>query len=169
MNFTDQKTLYLVLGTAVISIAATYLFLYPRMSDVPRPETLTTTNQNAEEKEKVTAVTTVSPSAKNNPSGIPKGLDYSELLAQYGGHRIQFDNCVAIPSSLVIKNGSILMIDGLAPDPQIVTIGTKTVTLEGYEVAFVKVDQKDVPVTLDVDCNYLDSAQYNVLTLTVEP
>lgn len=97
-----------------------------------------------------------------------RGMTYQALVKDFSGRRFQLDNCQASPTTVTFKNETEIMLDGLSADPQIITIGSQTVTLEGFDVAFMKVSSATLPATLTIDCRYLDQPQYNIATILLQ-
>lgn len=105
----------------------------------------------------------------SDPTAEPKGLTYEEAIAAHQNSRLQLNNCVAKPSILNLKNDSTIMLDGLSPDPQVITIGDRKVVLEGYEFSLIRLTESSVPVTLSLDCEITGRPSYNIATINLQP
>jgi hypothetical protein len=94
---------------------------------------------------------------------------YQRDVTAYQGKLIQFENCQSLLSNYTFKSGTKIMLDGKSPDPQIITVGAKSVTLNGFDYAFVTLESATEPKTIDVDCRTQDQAQYNVAKILIQP
>lgn len=134
-------------------------------------DTTVTINNNVSPKNKVTTKNETAPTPMNNTTG--KNLKsspeiYQAALKQYGDLRIQMDNCQAVPFKLTVKNGTTILLDGFSPDPQRITIGNKTVTLNGLDAKPITI-QGEARTTLTIDCEYSGTMQYNTGEIVVMP
>jgi hypothetical protein len=103
---------------------------------------------------------------KSSKSPLPTStLTYSQLVAQYGANRIQFDtNCQAQPNLVVFKNGTSILLDNRANQ-------TRTIGLNGVQYSFVPygyrvitLSSSSVPQKWTLSCNNL----VNVGTIQLE-
>lgn len=80
---------------------------------------------------------------------------YSAAVKQYEGKRIQFDMyCQAIPTSLVFKNGTSVMLDNRSGDARTIKIGNTSYYLAGYgwKIVTLSVASSQLPATLWINC-----------------
>ena len=93
-------------------------------------------------------------------------LSYTETFTKYqNGNLLQFgQGCQARPISMVLKNGSDLMLDNRENKEEVITFGNIKYTLPAYGYEVVNLTVKNVPVTYQVDC----STAQNVATIVME-
>ncbi len=122
--------------------------------------------------------TTASPSsaaqASKTPSAVVKktatpaptqSATYSQLVQQFGDNRIQFDSsCQAQPKSMVVKNGTQILLDNRSDQVRTVVVNGNSYTLGGYGYQVVTLSTSSVPTTLRLSCNNL----VNVGTVRLE-
>ena len=108
------------------------------------------------------------PAAQIKAGKIYNGKTYQQLVDEYKGRRLQISDCIATPTSVTFKNGTTIMIDGFSADPQRITIGTQSVVLQGYDIAFMTLRSSTLPLTLTVDCYWLDQPQYNISVILLQ-
>jgi len=137
----------------LIIVAAVAIFMVVRKSDSPA--------------DNGTASPTISGSASPSPSPVA-GNDavdatqkpvsaalkaYTDLVAQYEGRRIQFDKtCQAIPSSLVLKNGTKVMFDNRSGDARMITVGAIQYSFSGYGWRLITLSSPTLPATIGINC-----------------
>lgn len=93
---------------------------------------------------------------------------YQQLVAEYKGRRFQIQDCTSTPNQVTFKSGTTIMLDGFSADPQKITIGSQSVVLNGYDVAFMTLKSSKLPTTLTIDCVWLDQPQYNIATILLQ-
>lgn len=113
---------------------------------------------------------TSSPAAKSSKSGVssspaaPLG-SYSDLVKEYEGKRIQFDErCQAIPKNPTYKNGTSIMLDNRSGDARTVKVGDRTYNLQGYGYWITTLSSPSLPKELLIDCG----AAMNVGTILLQ-
>ncbi|MEK7585779.1 MAG: hypothetical protein AAB477_00895 [Patescibacteria group bacterium] len=91
---------------------------------------------------------------------------YTEtFMKYYDGNILQFDsNCQSHPTSLMIANGSRLLLDNRSNNSEVITIGENKYTLAPYNFQVITLNIPKIPTTFTVDCKVAQ----NVSTLTVE-
>ena len=78
---------------------------------------------------------------------------YSQLVAQYGNNRIQFDsNCQAQPSVVSYKNGATILLDNRANQTRVIGVGVNTYTLGPYGYQVITLSGT-VPQQMHLSCN----------------
>ncbi len=96
--------------------------------------------------------TSVKPSVKGSPAPTPS-QSYTELVKQYEGKRIQFDErCQAVPNSLTFKNGDLIMLDNRSASAKTVSIGGTKYDLVAYGYRIVTLSSPNLPKELAVGC-----------------
>ncbi len=102
----------------------------------------------------------VSPRATSTPAVV-----YSQLISQYAGRRIQFDQyCQADPRSTTFKNNTSIMLDNRSGDARIVTVGGVQHSLSGYGYKIITLSSSVLPKTLTINCG----AAVNVGTILLQ-
>lgn len=89
--------------------------------------------------------------AKDSPAAPSKS--YTELVSEYDGRRIQFDqNCQAIPNGVTFKEGTSIMLDNRSGDPRTIKVGDKSFDLQGYGYWITTLSSPTLPQELFVSC-----------------
>lgn len=84
---------------------------------------------------------------------LPGTTAYSDLVKQYEGKRIQFDDrCQAIPLMPTYKNGTSIMLDNRSSSPRVIKIGSVSYSLVGYGYRVVTLNSPSLPQELSVSC-----------------
>ena len=79
--------------------------------------------------------------------------DYTNLVKEYEGRRIQFDiNCQAIPNYVTYKNGIKIMLDNRSGDARIITVGGTQYSLAGYGYRLVTLSSTSLPKPILLSC-----------------
>jgi hypothetical protein len=94
-------------------------------------------------------------------------LSYSEEFAKYqnSGRLIQFNaSCQVFPATMVMVNGSSVMLDNRSKNEQIITLGDNKYTIAPYDFEIMTISAVAIPTTFLIDCN----DRQNVATLIVE-
>ena len=109
-----------------------------------------------------TASPTTSPRVGFQPSaGLPGGTpvalnpqNYSELVKQYEGRRIQFDErCQMNPTEATFKNGTVVMFDNRSPQAKTIRVGNQTYSLPAYGYRLLTMNSQNLPLSLQVGCD----------------
>ena len=91
------------------------------------------------------------------PGGTPVALNpqnYSELVNQYEGRRIQFDErCQMTPNDATFKNGIVVMFDNRSPQAKTIRVGNQTYSLPAYGYRFLTMSSQNLPLSLQVGCD----------------
>ncbi len=91
------------------------------------------------------------------PGGTPVALNpqnYSELVKQYEGRRVQFDErCQMRPTDTTFKNGTVAMFDNRSPQAKTIKIGNQSYNLPAYGYRFLTMNSQNVPLSLVVGCD----------------
>ena len=90
-------------------------------------------------------------SVKQNP--VVSAKNYSDLVKEYEGRRIQFDkNCQMTPSYVTYKNGTSIMLDNRSTDTKDITIGSNKYSLIGYGYRIVTLSSAKIPSEVSFNC-----------------
>ncbi len=85
---------------------------------------------------------------------VTSNLSYTQLVALYGDKRIQFNqDCQAQPGSMVLKNGTGILLDNRSNKTQVIGLNGKIYTLVPYGYRVVTVSSPTLPKALGVSCN----------------
>ena len=78
---------------------------------------------------------------------------YSELVKEYEGRRIQFDDrCQVLPLNPVYKNGTSIMLDNRANTARVIKIGSTSYSLSSLGYKVVTLNSSSLPQELSVTC-----------------
>ena len=107
-----------------------------------------------------TAMPSNSPAAKTPakksaaPTSVPTSLrPYGDLVKEYEGKRIQFDErCQMVPSNSTYKNGTNIMLDNRSSNPVSVKVGTASYSLIGYGYQIINLSSSSLPKEMTVSC-----------------
>ncbi len=103
---------------------------------------------------KAAAAATVKPStsvAKATPTPVTK--TYTQLLAEYGTRRIQFNaSCQATPSTFVLKNNTSILLDNRANVARTITVDGTAYSLGAYGYQVVSLSSPSLPHTVKINC-----------------
>jgi len=115
-----------------------------------------------------TAEATKTPAVAKKGTPVPvatSNLSYSQLVAQYGANRIQFNqDCQASPSSMVLKTGTSILLDNRSNKTQVVSLNGSSYTLVAYGYRVVTLSSSSLPKTIGVTCN----GQVNTGTINLQ-
>lgn len=106
-----------------------------------------------------TATPTSSPGAKAAPpkSGVKvsptPSRPYGDLVKEYEGRRIQFDQrCQAVPSNVTYKSGTSIMLDNRSGDARNIKVGNDVHLLSGYGYKIVTLSGTPLPKEVLLSC-----------------
>ncbi|PWB38328.1 MAG: hypothetical protein C3F02_04965 [Parcubacteria group bacterium] len=94
-------------------------------------------------------------------------LDYGSAKTMYEGHRIQFNDCLATPNKMTVKNGTKIMLDGRSATGNKVSMGGVTYNLENYQFKIATITAKQLPAILTVNCTNASGPHYNIASISV--
>ncbi len=96
----------------------------------------------------------VKPVAKKAGSTTPTSTkSYTELVKEYEGRRIQFDDrCQVTPQSSTYKNGTSVMLDNRSASPRTVMVGGVKYDFVAYGYRVVTLSNSSLPKELAVSC-----------------
>lgn len=78
---------------------------------------------------------------------------YTELVKEYEGRRIQFDQyCQANPKNITYKNGTTIMLDNRSGDARTITLAGVKYQLSGYGYALVTLSSQSLPKEMLLSC-----------------
>lgn len=90
--------------------------------------------------------------AKASPASAPV-MSYTELVREYEGRRIQFDQyCQAFPSNITYKNGTSIMLDNRSGDARHIKVGDDVYSLPGYGYRVVTLTSQSLPSDILISC-----------------
>ena len=91
------------------------------------------------------------------PGGTPVALNpqnYSELVNQYVGRRVEFDErCQMRPADVTFKNGTVVMFDNRSPQAKTIKVGNQSYNLPAYGYRLLTMNSQSVPLSLNVGCD----------------
>lgn len=155
-----NKTWIVVIVVAIVAGAwwlnrdSSNLSLSPDTSTSPTPVGATKTPAGSK---------TVSRTVTPTPT-VTSNLSYTQLVAQYGSNRIQFDqDCKGQPGSMVLKNGAGVLLDNRSNKTQVITLNGVSYTLVPYGYRVVTVSSSSLPKAVGVSCN--DSINSGMINL----
>ena len=105
-----------------------------------------------------TPTTSPSPAPSKAPSGgrsspAAPAKSYTELVKEYEGRRIQFDQyCQAVPNNITYKSGTSIMIDNRSGDARNIKVGNDVHTLAGYGYRIVALSGTPLPKEVLLSC-----------------
>jgi len=135
----SKRTLFIASGLIVISLVVAGVLVYSS-SEESQPQ-VTETPQPSPTRSKAANVST------------PNAQDYTKLVKEYEGYRIQFDaSCQAIPKNVTYKNGAKILLDNRSGDARYVTVGGISYYLAGYGYKVITLNSKELPKTLLINC-----------------
>jgi hypothetical protein len=124
----------------VVVLAVGYYFIIHRSSS--NSDNITPTDTSA----------TTTTSTVQNASGH-QGLSYTAAVDAFTNRRIQFDkNCVMIPISMSLKNGTNVMFDNRSPAARTFALDGNRSSLAGYDFEILTLRTSNPPHTITVDC-----------------
>ena len=89
---------------------------------------------------------------KSTATPTPSG-NYTQLVKEYEGKRIQFDErCQVTPQNPTYKNGTSIMIDNRSSSPRSVMVGGTKYDLVAYGYRVVTLSSSSLPKELAVSC-----------------
>ncbi len=95
------------------------------------------------------------PVKKPGTTAVPAGSakSYTELVKEYGGNRIQFDQyCQAVPTDTTFKSGSSVMLDNRSGDARYVKVGDESHYLSGYGYKLITISSSSLPKEIWLSC-----------------
>ena len=98
------------------------------------------------------------PTPKAEETSVPgsslSNKTYTDLVKQYEGKRIQFDqNCQMIPPDLTFKNRTTLMFDNRSPISRTILIAGQAHFFPGYGYKILTLQSPILPATLVFGCD----------------
>ena len=162
MNEKDKSTTAIIAAVLVIVVGAALFFI---LQGPKAPQT----NENTS----TTQTDTATSSSDTQPQGAPRrqpqtAQAYQQAVADYEGERIQFENCLSLLSNYTFKSGTRIMLDGKSPDPQTISIGTRTYVLNGYDYKFATLPTVKAPTTIYLNCETQGETQYSIAKILVQ-
>src|SRR3989344_6457176 len=92
-------------------------------------------------------------STKKSPAPVAPTRSYTEMVKEYEGRRIQFDQrCQMVPTSVTYKNGTSIMLDNRSSDAKTVKVGSNSYSLAGYGYQVVTLSGSSLPQEVSVSC-----------------
>lgn len=91
------------------------------------------------------------------PGGTPVAQNlqaYSDLVKQYEGRRVEFDEmCQMRPNDVTFKNGTVVMFDNRSPQAKTVKISNQSYSLQAYGYRLLTMNSQNLPLSLNVGCD----------------
>ena len=92
------------------------------------------------------------PAAKQSTAPVST-KSYTELVKEYEGRRIQFDQyCQATPKDITYKNGTSIMLDNRSGDARTITLAGTKYQLSGYGYTTVTLSSQSLPKEMLLSC-----------------
>lgn len=89
---------------------------------------------------------------KSTDTAAPLG-DYTTLVKQYEGRRIQFDDrCQPVPLSPTYKSGTSIMLDNRSSQARVVKVGDTSYSLSGFGYRIITLTSTSLPKEYAVSC-----------------
>ena len=113
-------------------------------------------NNNLNQEDKATGISL---------TGVPV-LSYTDTFMKFRNNNIiQLSNgCQSRPTSIVVANGSQILLDNRADNSEVITIGDNKYDIDAYGFKVITLDVSKIPSVYTIDCKVAQ----NVTTLTVE-
>lgn len=152
----NNKLMIGVVAAAIVVVLV--IVLMGRSSNAPTtsmsPGTSAEASASTSESGSTTPVATRKVTTSTKATTPPSALSYQEAVKKYGGNRIQFDlRCQAIPSQIVIKAGTTIMLDNrISNSARTLSIGAKSYTMPAQGYSLVTPSSSTLPATLLIDC-----------------
>ena len=106
------------------------------------------------------------PKATSSP--ILGAANYSQLVQEYEGRRIQFDDrCQMTPVSPTFKNGTKIMLDNRSEIGKAITINGQKYQIIGYGYQLLILSSKSLPQTMNIGCGSAESVGNILLQATI--
>jgi hypothetical protein len=91
--------------------------------------------------------------SKSSPGSAAQAQTYSQLVEQYKGYRIQFDEaCQASPTNASFKNGQSVMFDNRSASAKTIKIGSLSYSFQPYGYKILTLSSQTLPKTLSLSC-----------------
>lgn len=103
-------------------------------------------------------------------TGSTGTVAYQELLRQYVGKVVQFDNqCHGTPGQMVVKKGAKIMLDNRSNITVTVSLDNQTISLAPYYYQIVTVTtSKALPYDMGIDCKSTKGSNTNTTTVQIQ-
>ena len=97
------------------------------------------------------------PTTKNSTPAPTSAGDYTTLVKEYEGRRIQFgERCQPSPSSATYKTGDRIMLDNRSTTTRVVSVGGSSYTLPGYGFQIVTLTGTSLPQEIKIGCDSIE-------------
>jgi len=154
-----MKTVWILVGVVVVILVVWLL-----QKKVPVPYTYQTPNPS---------VSVVSkPGTKGGATGtVPstQSATYQELLKQYEGKVVQFDNlCHGTPGQMVVKTGSKVLLDNRSNITLEIGLDNQSYSLAPYHYQIATMSSKKLPYSLGIDCKSKNGSNTNTTTVQIQ-
>lgn len=127
----NKTTAYALAGVAVIVVAAVAIYASNRKNNNPGTLPATGLQQTPDQNSQASATPIAAPAPKPAPR-----LNYGEALKAYP-YRFQFSQCHGLPGSMVVKKGSIVMLDNRDPKAHTIKADGQTFRVNAYDFALL--------------------------------
>lgn len=160
----NKIIIYIIL---IIAVIALIWFIVSKQQNKKISENPQNTNTNQMETNTNDNTNKTSNTNKNS-KGVNTQMTYQEAKDKYDGHRIQFDNCLATPTYMTVKNGTQIMLDSRSSEGNQIVIDGKVYDLNGYEFEVVTLSNNDLPHMVKIDCHTAFTEGYNVARVLLQ-
>lgn len=87
------------------------------------------------------------------PESLEQGLTYNQAVNKYKDYRMQFnEDCIAVPSSFVLKTGSKFMFDNRSEETRSIVLDGRKHIFGPFTFAILTMSSKTLPDTVKIDC-----------------
>jgi hypothetical protein len=155
-----QAWAWIIVGVVVILLLALLLSHIGKKNEEHNAMMMEESEQNAAAEQSQSSTTPPATPATTAPSSTttmkePTGsAAYLAALNTYAKSRIQLDDtCQALPKSMVIINGSKVMLDNRSQFTRTVSINEMSYTIVPYGWQIVYLYSKSVPTTVTLNCD----------------
>lgn len=105
--------------------------------------------------------------AKKPGTTAPSG-DYTTLVKQYEGRRIQFDDrCQPVPLSPTYKSGTSIMLDNRSSQSRVIKVGDTSYSLSGFGYRIITLSSTSLPKEYPVSCGSAGNVGKILLQATI--
>lgn len=154
-----KKTFWVIVGIVVVVLVVWLL-----QKNVPAPISYQTNSPTP------TAALKVGTKSPANTAQTVANTTYSQLLNQYAGRIVQFDDvCKATPGQMAVKKGTKIMLDNRSKIAKTVLLDGQSISLPAYNYSIVTMTTtKSLPYSMGIDCQSKGGASMNTFTVQIQ-
>lgn len=124
--------------------------LYGNASSTPSVSPSTQVETNGSIKKQGVGPTNIRIRSDANAADVKQ---YTQLVTEYNGRRIQFDMlCQTVPSTVTYKTGTDVMFDNRSGDQRYISIDGKVYNFPGYGYKILNLKSSTLPYSLYLNC-----------------